>query len=69
MNIIKEVSFEPINILYKAELENGVHIDVYGDYAIGDDGKTYYRVGYEDGDILQIAGWSCDLNSAVIVEK
>ena len=63
MKIFKEVATEEVKILYTATLENGVHIDVYGDYALGSDGKTYYHVGFEDEEgVLQTLGWSCDID-------
>lgn len=68
MNIFKQ---NDIKIpLFAATLENGVNINVYGDYAEGSDGKTYYHVGREDeeGD-LQTIGWSCEVSEAVILEE
>ena len=51
--------------LYIAKLDNGVTIQVYGDYALGDDGKTYYHVGSEDADgVMQTLGWSCEIEGA-----
>ena len=35
---------ETKNPLYVATLDNGVTVQVYGNYALGDDGKTYYHV-------------------------
>lgn len=53
--------------LYIAKLDNGVTIQVYGDYALGDDGKTYYHVGSEDADgVMQILGWSCEIEGALV---
>lgn len=58
----------PLNPLYVATLDNGVTINVYGDYAIGSDDKTYYHVGYEkDDDLLVTLGWNCEIEEAVIV--
>ncbi|MCM1544491.1 MAG: hypothetical protein NC110_04245 [Ruminococcus sp.] len=54
--------------LYVAELDNEVRIEVYGDYAIGSDGKTYYHVGCEDGDLLKTVGWSDEISEAVVLE-
>ena len=52
--------------LYIAKLDNGVTIQIYGDYALGDDGKTYYHVGCEDSDgIMQTVGWSSEIKSAL----
>ena len=52
--------------LYIAKLDNGVTIQVYGDYALGDDGKTYYHVGCEDSDgVMQTVGWSSEIESAL----
>ena len=66
MKICKETKTN--NPLYCAELDNGVKINVYGNYAKGSDGKTYYHVGKEDADgVLQTAGWSSDVKQAVIV--
>lgn len=68
MNFLKEIKFEETKVLYSAELENGVHIDIYGDYALGSDGKTYYHVGFEDEEgVLQTVGWSCDIDGTVIL--
>lgn len=68
MNFLKEIKFEETKVLYSAELENGVHLDVYGDYALGSDGKTYYHVGVEDEEgVLQTLGWNCDIERPVIV--
>ena len=68
MNFLKEIKFEETKVLYSAELENGVHIDIYGDYALGSDGKTYYYVGFEDEEgVLQTWGWSCDIDGTVIL--
>lgn len=68
MKIFKEVETEEVKILYTAVLDNGVHIDVYGDYALGSDGKKYYHVGYEDEEgVLQTLGWNCDIERPVIV--
>lgn len=59
MTVLKENSiFHP---LYVAALENGVHLTVYGDYATGSDGKTYYHVGEDIDGVLQTVGWSCDI--------
>ena len=53
--------------LYIAKLDNGVTIQVYGDYALGDDGKTYYQVGSEDADgVMQTLGWSCEIEGALV---
>ena len=59
---------ETKNPLYVATLDNGVTVQVYGNYALGDDGKTYYHVGKEDthGDLVTV-GWSCDISGAVEV--
>lgn len=68
MNFLKEIKFEETKVLYSAILENGVHIDVYGDYAIGDDGKKYYHVGFEDETgVLETIGWSCEVDGTVIL--
>lgn len=68
MQILKEVEAEETKILYVATLENGVHLDVYGDYAIGDDGKKYYHVGFEDETgVLETLGWSCEADSLVVM--
>ncbi|MCM1364284.1 MAG: hypothetical protein NC122_10460 [Faecalibacterium sp.] len=69
MTIHKQKACRPVNILYEADLDNGVKIDVYGDYAIGSDGKKYYHVGYEkNGDYLETLGWSCDIKQATIID-
>lgn len=65
MNILKQVEIK--HPLYTVKLENGVTINVYGDYAIGNDGKRYYHVGHENCDLLETVGWSCDIDSAVMV--
>lgn len=66
-NIRKEVKTD--NPLYCATLDNGTKINVYGDYAKGFDGRTYYHVGKEDTDgVLFTVGWSCDADSAVVIE-
>ena len=53
--------------LYIAKLDNGVTIQVYGDYALGDDGKTYYHVGSEDADgVMQTLCWSCEIEGALV---
>lgn len=66
------ISFKETNILhplYAAKLENGVIINVYGDRAEGNDGKTYYHVGKENSDgILETVGWSCETDKAVILK-
>ncbi|MBR5825448.1 MAG: hypothetical protein IKY78_00025 [Clostridia bacterium] len=46
--------------LYTATLSNGVTIQVYGDTAEGDDGKTYRHVGVEVDGVLITAGWECE---------
>ena len=43
--------------LYVTMLTNGVTIQVYGDTAEGDDGKTYHHVGVEVDGVLITAGW------------
>ncbi|MCM1364121.1 MAG: hypothetical protein NC122_04790 [Faecalibacterium sp.] len=66
LKVQKEVKIT--NPLYTAELDNGVKINVYGDYALGTDGKRYYHVGYEDDSgVLITLGWSCEADMAVIV--
>ena len=67
MNIFKQ---NDIKIpLFAATLENGVKINVYGDYAEGSDGKTYYHIGKEDEEgVLHTVGWSSEVSGAVIVE-
>lgn len=57
---------ETKNPLYIAILDNGVTLQVYGDYALGDDGKTYYHIGKEtdEGDLVTV-GWSSDSAGAV----
>ncbi|MCM1544916.1 MAG: hypothetical protein NC110_06410 [Ruminococcus sp.] len=66
MEMNKEI--KRTNPLYLAELDSGVKIAVYGDYAIGDDSRTYYHVGCEqDGDMLVTLGWSCKADEAVVV--
>ncbi|MGN1194259.1 MAG: hypothetical protein ACI4SB_02120 [Acutalibacteraceae bacterium] len=66
MTIYKQL--ETKNPLYIATLDNGVTVQVYGDYALGDDGKTYYHVGKEDENgLLVTVGWSCDVLGAVEV--
>lgn len=66
------LSFKETKILhplYAAELENGVIINVYGDKAEGNDGKTYYHVGREGTDgILKTVGWSSEIKKAVIID-
>ncbi|MBR2877174.1 MAG: hypothetical protein IKC01_08545 [Clostridia bacterium] len=52
--------------LYRARLENNVIINVFGNYAEGSDGKTYYHIGKEDENgVLQTIGWSCDVDHAI----
>lgn len=68
MNIYRETEiFHP---LYVARLENGVIIEVYGDRARGNDGRTYYHVGREDrhGD-LHTVGWTADTSRAVTLKS
>lgn len=67
MKIIKEKSVS--HPLYTAKLENGVIINIYGEYAYGNDGKTYYHIGREDEDMLMTVGWSCETDKAVIIEE
>lgn len=68
MKMFKEVETEETKILYTATLENDTHIDVYGDYALGSDGKKYYHVGLEDEEgVLQTLGWSCEADSLVVM--
>lgn len=64
MTVLKEKDIS--HPLYAATLENGIKLTVYGDYATGSDGKTYYHVGEEIDDVLQTIGWSSDINKAVI---
>lgn len=54
--------------VYAAKLESGVIINVYGDYAIGTDGKRYYHIGRENDGMLETIGWSCEVEKAVIME-
>lgn len=69
MKIFKEVETKEVKILYTAVLDSGVHIDVYGDYALGSDGKNYYHVGHEDEDgVLLTDGWSCDIDRPLLCE-
>lgn len=65
MNIFKQTEIK--RPIYTVKLENGVVINVYGGYAIGNDGKRYYHVGHEKGDMLETVGWSCDVDGAVVV--
>lgn len=47
--------------LYVADLDNGVRILVYGEYAEGSDGRKYHCVMNEiDDDTMEFVGWSCD---------
>lgn len=65
MTVHKQV--ELIHPMYIAKLDNGVTIQVYGDYALGDDGKTYYHVGFEDSDgVMQTVGWSSEIECALV---
>ncbi|MCM1363567.1 MAG: hypothetical protein NC122_00485 [Faecalibacterium sp.] len=68
MNIYKQAEVEEIDILYTAKLDNGVRIFVFGDYAIGDNGRKYYHVGREEDGILITVGWSCDIDEAIIID-
>lgn len=43
--------------LYVTTLTNGVTIQVYGNTAEGDDGKTYRHVGVEVDGVLITQGW------------
>ena len=68
MNIFKQKDIK--YPCYAAMLENGVDIVVYGDYATGSDGKTYFHIGKEDEEgVLQTVGWSCEVDKAVILEE
>ena len=66
MTIYKQL--ETKNPLYITILDNGVTLQVYGEYALGDDSKVYYHVGKEDetGELFTV-GWSCDISCAVVV--
>lgn len=59
---------EIIDIIYAAKLDNGVIINVFGNYAVGNDGKIYYHIGREKDGILKTIGWSCDIDKAVILD-
>lgn len=67
MKIYKET--ESHNPLYTAKLENGVTVEVFGDYAKGSDGKTYYHIGREEGGVLKTVGWSCEVKKAAVVSS
>ena len=68
MKICKETK---INYpLYCAVLDNGIKINVYGSYAKGSDGKTYYHVGKEDADgVLHTVGWCCESDRAFVIDN
>ena len=61
MEILKEISFEEYPYIAEAELENGVKLMVRENFtADGSDGKTYYNVFEDDGDMLIPIGWSTE---------
>jgi len=66
MMSLKEI--EILHPLYAAKLENGVIINVYGDRAEGNDGKTYYHIGKEnaEGD-METVGWSSEIDKAILI--
>lgn len=66
MHIHKET--EILNPIFVAKLDNGVIALVFDEYAIGSDGKIYYHIGREDAEgILQTVGWSCDVDSEIVI--
>lgn len=67
MDIRKEK--EIYHPMYVAELDNGVVLLVYEDYALGSDGKKYYHIGKEDayGDLYTV-GWSCEADRETILK-
>ena len=61
MKIFKEISYEVEPYVAQTELENGVTLLVRKDFsADGSDGKTYYNVFEDDGDMLIPIGWSTE---------
>lgn len=56
--ILKETNIK--HPLYVTILDNGVTIQVHGDTAEGDDGKTYRHVGAEVNGVLITQGWEVD---------
>ena len=66
MNIHEET--EVLKPMFVAKLDNGIALLVFDGYALGSDGKTYYHIGREDEDgILQTVGWSCDVDSEIVM--
>ena len=69
IKILKEIEFRPHNILYEAVLENGVKVLVKDDgTAIGENGVTYYNVSCDDGDEIEILGWSDEIDHQMFIE-
>lgn len=67
-------SYDP---LYALKLENGVMLIVFGDYALGSDGKTYYSItkvetvydeeyDFDDEEYIDL-GWSADIDEPQII--
>lgn len=63
--------------LYTLKLENGVMLAVFGDSALGSDGKTYYSVtkvktfydevyDFEDEEYIDM-GWSADVDEPQMI--
>lgn len=77
MDYLKQTdSYEPF---YAVKLENGVILLVFGDYALGSDGKTYYSItkvdtvfdeeyGFDDEE-YSILGWSSEIDEPRIIEE
>lgn len=67
MHIYKET--EILNPMFVAKLDSGVTLLVFEKYALGSDGKIYYHIGREDaeGDLITV-GWSCEVDSEMIIE-
>ena len=61
MKILKEISFSESPYIAQAVIENGVTLLVHKDFsADGSDGKTYYNIFEDDGDMLIPIGWSTE---------
>ncbi len=75
MEIYKALEFYDSS--YTLKLENGVFLAVFGDYALGSDGKTYYSItkvvtvydeeyDFDDEEYIDL-GWSADIKEPQII--
>lgn len=76
IKLLKECSYETVNIELKIRLENGVilYVDSSKRYAEGSDGKRYCPVCRNirglspQSDNLEVLGWSPEISGEMILE-